>query len=183
MSSLGFTCEAGAIAKIKAEMKGLLGDRTATTKASHTPDYEDVSGLVGFNVEVYFGNNSICGNKVELTIENEISDKKSYCTEKGKTGAIVRKRSIAGSVNPYIDGSTTFYDALGAQTDFSVKIFIGAKNSSGFIVGQTMGIYLPQVMITQDKTGDIDDNIIEDINFTAHTGSGGTSLDLVWSFG
>ena len=45
-----------------------------------------------------------------------------------------------------------------------------------------MGIYLPQVMITQDKTGDIDDNLIEEIAFNAHAGEDGTSLDLVWSF-
>lgn len=183
ISSIGVSCEAGAIAKFAFEAMGLSGARTATTAAPYTPDYEDVQGLVGFNVEVFFDSVAVCANKVEVNIENDISDKKSFCAEKGKIGAIVRKRKISGNINPYVDGSIDYYTALNALTDYGVSIIIGAKDANGFIPGRVVGIYLPQVSITQDKTGDIDDNLIEDINFSAHTGTDGNSLDCVVSFG
>ncbi len=183
VSGIGLSVEAGAIAKIAFEAQGIAGARTATTASPYTPDYEDVQGLVGFNVEVYFGDTRVCGNKVELNVENELADKKSFCESNGKSGVIIRKRSISGNVNPYTDGSVDYYNALNALTDYSVMIVIGARDAGGFIVGKTMAIYLPQTMITQAKTGDVDDNIIEDINFSAHTGSAGNELDIVWSFG
>jgi hypothetical protein len=183
VSAIGLSVEAGSIAKISFEAQGLRGARTANTASPYTPDYEDVQGLVGFNVETYFNSTKVCANKVELNIENEIADKKSFCESNGKIGAITRKRSISGNINPYTDGSVDYYTALNALTDYAMSIVIGAKDAGGFIVGQTMGVYLPQIMITQDKTGDVDDNIIEDINFSAHTGTAGNALDIVWAFG
>ena len=72
--------------------------------------------------------------------------------------------------------------ALNDLTDMDVMIVIGKKDNDGFMPGQTVGIYLPQIIFTQVQTGDIDDNIIHDINFQAHTGSNGSSRDVILSF-
>ena len=181
-SGLGITIETGAIAKINFDISGLSSARTALTKASHTPIFEDVAGMAGFNVECYFDNLQVCGNTIAINLADEISEKKTFCSETGKSGSIVRKRTITGNVNPYSDGSKTFYDALNALTDYALTVVIGKKDANGFIVGQTVGVYLPQISITQDKTGDIDDNLIEEINFSAHSGNSGTERDFILSF-
>ena len=183
IGSLAFNVETGAYSKINADLQGLSAARTATTASTYTPDYEDVQGLVGFNVEAFKGSTSFCANAFNLTIEDEISEQLSFCEASGKSGSIVRKRTITGDINPYADGSITNYNDLIALTDRDFMIVIGVKDSGGYVVGKTVGIYLPQMMLTQDKTGDIDDSLTEDINFQAHTGEGGNLTDIVVSFG
>ncbi len=182
-SKIGFQMDAAVLAKITAEMSGIKGARTATTAAPYTPDFEEVQGLAGFEIECHFNDIAICGSKLNLDLENEVKDKKSFCTASGKSGSNITKRKISGSVNPYADGSVSLYDALNALTDYSLSIVVGAKDAGGFIVGKTVAFYLPQVMITQCKTADEDDILTEDIQFSAHTGSGGGELDFVVSFG
>ena len=181
VSGLGITIETGTIAKINFDIQGLKSARTALTKSTFAPILEAIAGMAGFNVECYFNSTQVCGNSISVNVANEVSEKKTFCSETGKSGSIVRKRTITGSVNPYSDGSKTFYDALNDLTDYALSIVIGKKDAGGFVVGQTVGIYLPQISITQSKTGDVDDNIIEEINFSAHTGTSGTERDLVLS--
>lgn len=182
VSSLGVTIETGAIAKFNFEVAGLKGERTATTAASHTPSLEDVQGLVGFCVEASLNDTLVDANAFNLTIENEVAEKRSFKDCSGKIDSIVRERGISGTINPYADGSVTYFDALNNLTDFEMGLVIGKQDSGGFIVGQTVGIFLPQVMFSQVKTSDIDDNIIEEINFQAHTGSSGTLQEAAISF-
>ncbi len=183
VSSLGITIETGAVAKFNFEVQGLLAERDALTKAPFDPDYEDVQGLVAFNTQVFL--NAVCldANNFSLSLENDISERKSFKEANGKIGSIARERNITGTVNPYADGSVTNYNALQNLDDLSMMAVIGKKDAGGFIVGQTVAVYLPQIMLTQDKTGEVDDNIIEDIAFTAHTGSGGTETEFAIGFG
>ncbi len=182
-SKVGISIDAAALAKLAFEMTGISADRTANTAASYSPDLEAVQGLAGFEVECYFGATKVCGNKLAIDIENDVKEKKTFCTASGKNGSIISKRKVSGSINPYADGSTDYYDALNSLTDFKFMAVIGAKDANGFIVGKTVAIYLPQIMITQCKSADEDDNLIEDIQFSAHTGSDGNQLDFVLSFG
>jgi hypothetical protein len=182
VSSLSIQVEAGAIAKISAEVQGLKGDRTATTASSYTPSLESVQGLVGFSVECYLSGTILRANTFNLNVENEITEQTDFYESSGKSGSIVRKRSISGSVNPYSSGATTLYDALMDQTDKEIMLVIGKKDTGGFIVGQTVGILLPQVNFSQVKTGDVEDNVIEDCQFNANTGVSGTERDIVFSF-
>lgn len=182
VSSIGINVETGTIAKINFDIQGLKGDRTATTAASYSPTFEQVQGLVGFDVEVYIGSTLIDANALSLTVENEVSEKRSFKETSGKLSSIVRNRKISGTVNPYADGSTTYYDALKNLTDYSISVVIGKKDSGGFIVGKTVGAFIPSAMFTSVKSADIDDNMIEEIAFSAHTGSDGTERDFVLSF-
>jgi hypothetical protein len=182
VSSLGFDITTGQIAKMNFDIQGLKSDRTALTASSFNPSYESVQGLVAFCVDMYIGSTLIDANAFTLTVEDEIVEKQSFKECSGKIGSNIRSRSISGTVNPFADGSTTYYDALNALTDYDLMVVIGKKDADGFMIGQTVGIYLPQVMITQTKTSDIDDNIIEDINFSAHAGVDGTKRDVVISF-
>jgi len=183
VSSMSVTIETGAIAKFSFEMQALEALRTATTKASHLPDYEEVQGLTGFNVETYLGSSLVDANNLEISVEDEVSEKKSFKEESGKIGSIVRKRTITGTVNPYADGTVDLYNALNNLTDYKMMVVIGQKDSGGFILGRTVAFFMPQIMITQTKTGDIDDNMIEELNFSAHTGASGNKLEFVASFG
>lgn len=183
VSSMSITVETGVVAKFAFEMQALEAVRTALTKASHIPSYEDEQGLVGFNVETYLGSSLIDANNLEISVEDEVSEKKSFKEASGKVGSIVRKRTITGTVNPYADGSVDLYNALNNLTDYKMMVVIGAKDAGGFILGKTVAFFMPQIMITQTKTGDIDDNMIEELNFSAHTGSSGNKLEFVASFG
>lgn len=182
IASLAVNVETGAIAKFNFDVAGLSGARTATTASPYTPDYEDIQGLVGFCVEAFLGSTEIDANAFTLTVDNEISEKRSFSECSGKIGSIVRKRTITGSINPYADGSVTLFNALNNLTDQSMSFVIGKMDAGGYIVGKTVGFYLPQVMISQTKTSDIDDNIIEEVNFQAHTGESGTLTDVIVSF-
>jgi hypothetical protein len=182
VSSLGITIETGAIAKINFDISGLKGDRTALTASSFVPDYEDVQGFTGFCVEAAVDSTLVDANTFNLTVENEVTEKKSFKSCSGKIDSIVRSRKVSGTINPFSDGSTTFYDAIAALTDYEFSLVIGKKDADGFIVGKTVGIYLPQIMFSSDKTGDLDDNMTNDRAFTAHTGESGTKTEVILSF-
>lgn len=182
VDSIGITVDTGAISKMAFTLAGLKSARTATTASSFIPSYENVQGLTGFCVDLFFGSTRVDANSLAVNIANEVTEKRSFKECSGKIGSIVRNRSVSGTVNPYADGSVTYYNALNALTDYDVMLVIGKKDAGGFIVGQTVGIYMPQVMITQDKTSDIDDNMIEDIAFVAHSGTDGSKVDIVVSF-
>jgi hypothetical protein len=182
VSSLGITVDTASIAKMSAELQGLLGARTANTASPYLPDYEDVQGLTGFCVDLYLNNTRVDASSLAINIENEIVEKKSFKECSGKIGSIVRSRGVNGTLNPYADGGISYYSAIGNLTDFSVMLVIGKKDAGGFLVGQTVGVYLPQVMISSDKSSNIDDNMTEDLAFTAHGGINGDKLDIVLSF-
>lgn len=182
VGSLGINIEVGALAKFNFDIQGLKGERDANTASPYTPSLEAVQGLVGFCVEHYIGSTQVDANAFSVTIENEVSEKRSYKECSGKLGSIVRKRTITGTVNPFADGSTNYYDGLNALSDYDMSIVIGKRDANGFIVGQTVGIYLPNVMLSAVKTSDIDDNMVEEISFSAHTGTDGTETDIIMSF-
>ena len=183
VNSIETTIESGAIAKLNFGIQGLSSDRIATTASSYNPTYESVQGLVGFNVEAYMDSTQVCAQSFSVSLATEVSEKMTFCPASGKSGSIIRSRGVTGTINPYSDGSVTYYDGLNANTDYQFAIIIGVKDSGGFIVGKTVGFFLPQININQDKTSDIDDSIIEDIAFSAHTGINGNSTDFVASFG
>jgi len=182
VSKIGLSIETGTIAKITADINGLKSGRTALTASPFAPSFEQVEGLTGFNVLSYFGSSQVCANSLSIEIANEVVEKKSFCSATGKTGSAVNKRSITGSINPYSDGAIAFYNALMNLTDYEAFFVIGVKDAGGFVVGKTVGVYLPQILITQDKKGDLDGNIIEDITFSAHRGADGTQNELVIAF-
>jgi len=183
VSSLGFSIETGAIAKISAEIQGLSSGRTATTASPYAPSYEDVQGFVGFNVLAFLDSTQICANAFELTVDNEVGEKQTFCTANGKTDSILRSRAISGTLNPYADGTVDYYDAINENTDYALSIFIGVKDAGGFTLGKTVGIYLPQISFSGAKTNDIDDNVINDLAFSANTGNSGNLKEIVVSFG
>lgn len=182
VSSLGINITTGQIAKLNFDIQGLKGARTALTAAPYNPSYESVQGLTGFCIDMFIGSVQIDANAFTLTVADEIVEKQSFKECSGKIGSNVRKRSITGTINPFADGSVTYYNALNNLTDLDLMLVVGKKDADGFMIGQTVGIYLPQIAITQDKSADIDDNLIEDINFTAHAGTDGTKRDVVLSF-
>lgn len=183
VASMELNIETGSIVKLSAELQGLTGDRIATTAAPHTPSYEDIQGLVAFDVESYFDDTLVCANAATISIENEITQKRSYCVSGGYIGAEVRSRGFSGTINPYIDGSVDYFDALNNLTDYRFMLVVGVKDSGGFVVGKTVGVYMPQIMFSQDKTSDIDDLLIEDINFQAHTGASGNKVEFAMGLG
>lgn len=182
VNSLGMEITTGQIAKLNFDIAGLKGNRVASTEAPYDPSYENVQGLVAFCVDFFLGSTQMDSNTFSLSCENDVIEKQSFKECSGKIGSIVRQRNVTGSMNPYADSTITYYEALRDQTDFDIMVIIGKKDADGFMPGQTVGIYLPQVMLTQVKTGDIDDNIIHEINFQAHTGVNGTLRDIVLSF-
>jgi hypothetical protein len=182
VSSLGIEVPVGGLAKINVDIQGLKGDRTANTAAPHTPTYEEVQGFVGFCVEAYLGSTLIDASNLSLSVDNEIAEKQSFKECSGKLDSSLTQRTVSGTINPYADGSITNYDALNNLTDQEMSIVIGVMDSGGYVVGKTVGIYLPNVMLTTDKTAEIDQNGIEDISFQAHTGITGDQTDIVVSF-
>ena len=182
VSSIGVDITTGQIAKLNFDITGLKGSRTASTASPYNPTYEDVQGLVAFCVDTYLGSTAIDATTFSLSCDLDVVEKQSFKECSGKMGSVVRKRTVTGSINPYADNTTTYYTALNALTDYDLMVVIGKKDAGGFIVGQTVGLYLPQVMLTQVKTADVDDNLVSEINFTAHTGNAGSLRDIVLSF-
>jgi hypothetical protein len=182
VNSMGVEISTGTISKLNFDIAGLKGQRTAATASPYNPSYEEVQGLVAFCVDAYLGSVKIDANTFSLSCENDVVEKKSFKECSGKMGSIVRSRTVSGALNPYADSTVTYYSAIQAQTDYDLMVVIGKKDAGGFIVGQTVGFYLPQISLTQVKTSDIDDNLISDINFSAHTGTNGSKREIIVSF-
>jgi hypothetical protein len=149
--------------------------------APHTPTYDSGLPPMILNACVWRAGVLTPINDLTLGLKNELGFLTSTCSANGKTGSRVKSREIKGSINPYMDDTTTtYFDDWIAGTEFS--LFAYAYNPSSttgeITMGSVVGIWLPQCFTEELSTADLDGILVNGIGFRATRGAAGTSEEM-----
>ncbi len=171
--------EVGEIPKFSATIQGLTYTRTDGA-APHTPAYINQLPPVVLAAYVYQDATAIQIKGVSLSIDQELSKTFDVMDADGATKQFVTKRSISGSINPYLDDtSVANFTLFNANTNFSLLVVIGNKDSNDDLVeGSVVGIYLPRCIVSENAVGDDGGILMENLSFKAHRGDEGTSDEI-----
>ena len=153
--------------------------------APHTPSYDSGLPPMILNACVWRAGVLTPINDLSLNLKNDLGALTSTCSANGKTGQRVKARDIKGSINPYMDDtSTTYFDNWVAGTEFSLFAYAYTPSStSGEItMGSVVGIWLPQCFTEEYAVGDVDGIVNETLSFRATRGSAGTSEEMYLGF-
>ena len=173
IETMTLTIEAGQIIKASATTQAIA--RTiADGVAPHTPSYDDISSLVGLDVQMYLGTVILDAPTITMTLTNEIARQESSKPVSGILGVRIVKRNVEFAINPYKDDTDltnqTNYDNL---TDFSTTLVFGEKDSSGWLPGKSWCIYAPRCyQVTAPSFGDQNNLLTEEMTVRAHRGTG-----------
>lgn len=173
----------GQLASMNFSLQGLNFDRI--DGASSSPTYDTGLPPVLLEACIYKDGISLPVNTLSLTVDNEIGQISSLCSEAGVTSQRRTRRNISGSINPYTDDTdVTRFDEFVANTEYSLIAFARTPSSvSGEIeLGTACGIYLPQCITTEIPVDNLDDVLVDNITFQASGGSDGTSQDIFIGF-
>lgn len=178
MSLENFTT--GQLASLAFALEGLSYSE-ADGAAPHTPTYDAGTPPVILSACVYKDGTSFPVNTVGLSLENTLGFQTSTCSANGKIASRVVERAITGTLNPYMDDTTTdWYTLFEANTEFS--LFLRAYNPSStageITMGSCVGIYLPRCIITEYRKGDLEGLITDEVSFQAVRGATGGSEEM-----
>lgn len=153
--------------------------------APHTPSYDSSTPPVILSACVWRAGVDTPVNAVSLSLSNTLGYVTSTCSANGKIASRVTQREITGSINPYKDDtSVTYFNDFVAGTEFS--LFLYAYNPSSttgeITMGSAVAIWLPQCVATEQKVGDQDGILTDEISFKATRGSVGTSNEMYMCF-
>lgn len=167
--------ETGKLANLVFGWEGLtytLADGTAP----HTPAFDSGTPPVILNATVYRNGTALQLNNFTLNLENTLSYLTDTASPNGKVKSRVSERKVTGTMNPYMDDTTTtFFDNFDANTEFSIFVvaFIPSGTSGEITMGSIVGIYLPKCVLTEYKPGDADGLFTEELTFQAVRGAAG----------
>lgn len=122
-------------------------------------------------------------NSFGVEVSNDVSFVESICD--GRTSSRMTKRTIKGSMNPYMDDAT-FAQFTKFDNNTSFTLFAYAANPStvtGEIeMGSVCAIVLPNCIITEIPTGDLNGLLVDNISFSANRGSTGIVEEMYVGF-
>jgi len=171
-----------ALASANYTLQGMDFDRIDGSSSS--PTY--LSGLppVLLQACIYQDGTSLPMNSFGLSIANTISQIKSLCSADGVTSQRITLREITGTMTPYMDDTTvTQFTKWNNLTEYAVIAIAYIPHSTlGVTLGSVVGIYLPQVITTNTPVSELDDVLIDNIEYKATGGSAGTSTDIFIGF-
>lgn len=153
--------------------------------APHTPAYDTGTPPIILNAVIYKDGTAFEVNNFSLSLENELGFQTSTSSSNGRVASRVTKRTISGSVNPYMDDTTTtWFDLFDAGTSFAlfIKAFTPSSTSGEITMGSCVGIYLPNCVVTEFKHGDAEGLITDEVSFSADRGANGTSEEMYIGF-
>jgi hypothetical protein len=151
--------------------------------APHTPSFDSALPPVLLNACIYYNGTQIPLNTFGLNISQEIGFQTSLCSSVGKISSRITRRTITGTINPYMDDTTTtYFDAFDDNTTFSliVTAYTPSSTSGEITLGTVCGIYLPSCLPTGFKTADLEGLLVDEISFEAGAGSTGSSDDIYY---
>jgi hypothetical protein len=176
--------QTGKLANLNFQFEGLTYTEIDGA-APHTPSYDSGTPPVILGACVYKDGVEMQLNSVSLNVENTLSPITDTCSSNGKTSQRVTKRTLTGSINPYMDDTTVAFNTLfDAGTEFSLflKAYIPSSTSGEYTLGSVIGIYLPKCIVTEYKKGDLEGILIDEVSFAAVRGAAGTTEEMYLGF-
>lgn len=176
--------EVGEIPKFTCNLQALSYTRIDGA-APHTPTYVSQLPCVVLNAVLMKDGVATQVKGISLAGDQEIIKAYDVADADGATAQYVTKRTITGSINPYLDDtSVANFTSYNASTSFSLLLTIGNVDSSGdFVEGSIIGVYLPQCVFTENSIGDDGGLLMENLNFRAHRGDTGTTDEIYLGIG
>lgn len=174
----------GALASVKFGLEG-LNYTVANGVAPHTPSYDSGVPPTILNACMYIGSTEYRISQFGLTIANTLGKITSTCSSTGVDGMRVIERVVSGTINPYMDDTTTtLEDYLASKGEFSIFIsaYVPSSTSGEMTFGSCIGIWLPQVIVDTEKYGDNEGILTNEIAFKATRGSTGGSNEIFMGF-
>lgn len=176
--------QAAGLASLAFGLEG-LNYSVADGAAPHTPTYDSGSPPTILQACLYLAGTEYRISQFGLSLANTLAWLTSTCSSTGRDKSRVTERKITGSINPYMDDTTTtLEDLLTNGTEFSLFIsaYTPSSTAGEMTFGSCVGIWLPQCIVSEGKIGDVDGISTNDINFLATRGSDGTSEELYMGF-
>jgi hypothetical protein len=149
--------------------------------APHTPSYDSGIPPLILSACVWKDDTKIDINSMTLSVTNTIGFTTSTCSPSGKSSARLTSREISGSINPYKDDtSTEYFDDFEAGTEFSLFAYAyNPSSTTGEIdMGSVVALWLPQVVLTEFQTQDLEGLLVDQLSFRATRGSAGSSEEM-----
>jgi hypothetical protein len=172
----------GQVASFAFSMEGLsFGELDGS--APHTPTYDSGIPPLILNACLFQNGIELPVNEFTLSLENTLGKLSSTCD--GYYSQRVTQRAISGTMNPYMDDTTTVqFDKFDQNLQYS--IFVSAYNPStvaGEIdLGSVVGIYLPACITTEFKHDNQDGILSDSVSFRATRGTSGTTEEMYLGF-
>lgn len=169
----------GKTANLQFALEGIEYAQTVATPA-YTPDFSaDALPPVLLDACAYLGGVEIDYNEFKLSIENTKSDMLSACQASGKVGTRITGLKVGGSINPYKnDNDVVRYTNFEAGA--TTSLFVFAYNPKDPAVTgegrQFMAIWMPNIKISELKSGDQDGIITDEISFDAFRNAGNDTV-------
>lgn len=173
----------GQLASIAFSMAGLNFARV--DGGSSSPVFSSALPPVLLNACIFQDGIQLELNDVTLSFTNEIAQQRDLCSTQGIVSQRVKKRSIAGTINPYLDDTVVDqFNKFDLNTQYTLMITAASPSAvAGELdLGSAIGIFLPQVISTADPVGDVDDLLTDAIEFKATQGSSGDQDDIFIGF-
>lgn len=174
----------GQVASLNFGLDG-LGYGEADGAAPHTPTYDSGIPPIILGAKVYRDGTAVDVNQFSVSLSNSLAFLTATANANGRSASRVVQREITGSLNPYKDDtSTANHDAFDAGTEFSlfVMAYIPSAVSGEVTMGSVVGIWLPKCIATENKAGDQEGIVTDEISFQAVRGSDGSTEEMYMGF-
>ncbi len=182
MSLDGF--QAGGLASLNFGLEGMNWS-IADGVAPHTPSYDSAAPPTILNACLYLAGTEYKINNFTLSLANTLSWITSTCSSTGRDAGRVTDRVITGTMNPLMDDTTTtLEDYLNSGAEFSlfVSAYTPSSTAGEATMGTAIGIWLPQCIVNEEKVGNTEGILTNEITFQATRGSAGTSEEMYMGF-
>lgn len=172
----------GQLANFAFGVEGLDWDHSLTAQP-HTPAFDDAQPPIILEACLYQDGVQIDINELSFSLENSLGFVTSTCSANGRISSRATERTISGSMNPYKqDDDVSQMDKFKNNTSFSLFARAYVPSTTAGEYGQTVSIYMPNVIITEVAEADQDGLLQEELSFSASRGADGTSEELYISF-
>lgn len=176
----------GKVASLDFDIEGIGFDRSVGS-AAHTPSYDQALPPVILNAHIFKNGVEVFADNVSLKFDNALGWMTSTAFEGGRfKGRVSDFRKISGSFAPYMDDANVdiFEEFVNGQ---NFAMFLTAhvydpNNEGQFVMGSSIGIWLPQLTITKQPAGEQEGVMVDTIDFEAHGGPQGTSSEIFMGF-
>lgn len=153
--------------------------------APHTPTFDSGLPPTILNACLFLDGVEYKINQFGLNLANTIAPLTDTCSATGRDKLRVSRRIVTGTINPFMDDTTTtLMDLLTSGASFSM--FISVATPSGvageFLMGSGVGIWLPGCIVSEEPFGDVEGILTNNISFQATRGGDGSSGEIFMGF-
>lgn len=174
----------GALASFNFGLEG-MNYTVANGVAPHTPTFDSGLPPTILRACMYLAGTEYRISQFGLSVANSLAWLASTCSQTGRDSSKVIDRVISGTINPYMDDTTTtLEDYLASKAEFSLFIsaFIPSATSGEMTFGSCIGIWLPTCIVAEEKIGNVDGILTNDISFKATRGAAGATEEMYLGF-